>query len=298
VYFYNYKKWQLYASARNLSILPGSKDDIGEFLIGLVESQSLSSIRLVTAGINFFHRLYGFEPPCGMVLDGLVNDYVAKHSSKNPRIREPFLLVHLEKILDVFSFETCSLYFLRSLGIIIIGFFGFLRFSDFSNLTLDDVLFCKDKVVILLKRSKTDRLKIGQQVIFDRESFPAHFLEVYFHRFGFQAYKAKSEFFVFMSMRLNKLNQCLIFRDEKMSFNSCTRVLKHVYEKAGIQDKGLSSHSLRIGGATEASRLGVPDFKIGRNGRWVSDSSRRLYQRDPGTGKDSVSMVLTSNLSK
>ena len=288
----------IYASDHNLPILPGCKDDIGEFLISLVESQSLSSIRLVTAGINFFHRLFGFDPPCGVVLDGLVNDFVAKHSSKNKRAREPFLLAHLEKILNVFSFETCSLYFLRSLGIVVIGFFGFLRFSDFSNLTLDDVLFCKDKVVLLLRRSKTDRKKVGQQVIFDGDSFPAHFLKVYFQRFGFQAYKAKEEFFVFMSMRLNKLGQCLIFRDAKMSFNSCTRVLKLLYEKAGIDGKDLSSHSLRIGGATEASRLGVPDFKIGRNGRWASDSSRRLYQRDPGVGRESISMVLSSSLGR
>ena len=54
-------------------------------------------------------------------------------------------------------------------------------------------------------------------MIFDGDSFPAHFLKVYFQRFGFQAYKAKDEFFVFMSMRLNKLGQCLIFRDSKMS---------------------------------------------------------------------------------
>ena len=57
----------------------------------------------MTAGINFFHRQFGCDPPCGVVLDGLVNDYVAKHSSKNQRAREPFLLVPLEKILDVFS---------------------------------------------------------------------------------------------------------------------------------------------------------------------------------------------------
>ena len=80
-------------------------------------------------------------------------------------------------------------------------------------------------------------------------------------------------------------------------FNSCTRVLKLLYEKAGIDGKDLSSHSLRIGGATEASRLGVPDFKFGRNGRWASDSSWRLYERDPGVGRDSISIVLSSSLS-
>ena len=83
-------------------------------------------MRMVTAGINFFHRLFGFDPPSGVVLEGLVNDFVSKHSSKNKRAREPFLLVHLEKILDVFSFETCSLYFLRSLGIVVIGLSDFL----------------------------------------------------------------------------------------------------------------------------------------------------------------------------
>ena len=71
---------------------------------------------------------------------------------------------------------------------------------------------------------------------------------MYFRRFGFQAYKAKDKFFVFMSMRLNKLGPCWIFRDAKMAFNSCTRSLRQLFEKARIQGKGLSSHSLRMGG--------------------------------------------------
>ena len=58
----------------------------------------------------------------------------------------------------------------------------------------------------------------------------------------------------------------------------------------------LKIHSLRIGGATEASRLGVPDFRIGSNGRWQSYSARILYQQDGGVGKDSVSMALSNSL--
>ena len=121
--------------------------------------------------------------------------------------------------------------------------------------------------MLLLRRSKTDRKNVGQ-VTFDWDSFPAHFLKVYFQRFGFQAYKAKDEFFVFMSMRLNKLGQCLMFRDPKMSFNSCTRVLKSLYKKAGINGKDLSSHSLRIRGLLRLAGWGSRRETL-RKGPWV-----------------------------
>ena len=292
----NYKKWKEYAVLNGFIPIPGMQDEIGEYLISLVTSVSLPVIRQIIASINYFHKLFGFEGPCGRLLDGLVNDYILKFCSKPKVQREPILINHLERIFNLFCFKNCSLYFLRSLGILVLGFFGFLRFSDFCNLRLSDVLFKKDKIVIFIRKSKTDRFREGQSVSFDNGSFPAKFVSLYFKRFCFSDYVDSDDYFVFMSMK-RKQGECLIYRDYPVSYSSCSRIVRQLFEKAGIPSKLIKVHSLRIGGATESSRLGVPDFLVGANGRWKSDSSRRLYQRDPGVGNHSVSMVLSRGLS-
>ena len=286
VYFSNFKKWREYAFLKGESCIPANEDKLAEFLIEKVNEFSLPSIRQITASVNFFHRLFGFNPPAGKFLDGLVNEYVLKFSKKPERKREPILVSHLEAVLNHFCLNRCSLYWLRSLGILITAFFGFLRYSDFCSLKFEDIAFKEEGVEIAIRKSKTDRFGLGQKNFFDQGSFPAKFLHVYFKRFDFKSYAGKISQYVFMSMKRNSCGNCMIFRNEKMSYSSCSRVVKQLFSEVGIPGKFIKLHSLRIGGATEASRLGVPDFKIGLNGRWKSDSSRRLYQRDPGLGRD------------
>ena len=291
-YFCQYKKWKNYADSEGIVPLPTSSELVGEFLILSVERNSLQVIKQVMAGINYFHRLFGFEVPCGEFHGGLVNDYINKHTKKPCRNIEPILISHIEKVFNCFDFEKCSLYFLRSLGILIIGFFGFLRFGEMRNLLTSDICFEQDCVKICIRNSKTDKLRKGQYVRFDNGSFPAKFLVMYFRRFQFVVGNDEKNV-LFMSMKKDSKGRALIHLKEKMSYNSFSRVLKQLFDMAGIPSKYFRLHSLRIGGASEASRLGVPDFKVGVNGRWQSDRSRILYQRDPAIGPDSVSRVLS-----
>ena len=193
--------------------------------------------------------------------------------------------------MNNFDFAKCSLYFLRSLGILIIGFFGFLRYGEMAQLRVTDITFDTDCVKIHIKKAKTDKRRKGQFVRFDNGSFPAKFLRMYYKRFGFDFNDCNK--YVFMSMKKDKVGRALVFLEQKMSYNSFSRVLSQLFEMCGVPNKFIRLHSLRIGGASEASRLGVPDFKVGLNGRWQSDRSRILYQRDPAVGPDSVSMVLS-----
>ena len=137
MYFSNFKKWRDYASHVKECCIPANEGKLAEFLIDNVEDFSMPMIRQITAAVNFFHRLYGFHPPVGKYLDGLVNEYVLKFSRKPERKREPILISHLESILNQFCINRCSLYWLRSLGVLITAFFGFLRYSDFCSLKIE-----------------------------------------------------------------------------------------------------------------------------------------------------------------
>ena len=187
-YLCHFRKWRLYAVENGFQILPANEECVSRFFIENIKDYSYQTIKQISASISFFHRMFGYASPSIESMDGLVKEYVMKFSHKPRRIRDPILICHLEKIFNAFNFETCSLYYLRSLGILVLAFFGFLRFSDFNKLCISDVEICPDRVILNLHRSKTDRLRVGQHVVFDINSFPAKFVQLLFRRFRFNDY--------------------------------------------------------------------------------------------------------------
>ncbi len=64
-------------------------------------------------------------------------------------------------------------------------------------------------------------------------------------------------------------------------------------EKSGVDTTKIGTHSLRIGGYTEASRSGIPDYVLDYYGRWALNStSRARYQRVLESDAIKVSYVL------
>lgn len=55
-------------------------------------------------------------------------------------------------------------------------------------------------------------------------------------------------------------------------------VLKKCLEKMGLNNLRFSSHSFRIGAASEGARLGLPELDIKEMGRWKSQCFK-LYVR-------------------
>ena len=284
-YFCHFGKWKHFALGNGFKVFPADKEIFSLFLVENV-SLAYGSLKICVAAVSFFHKVFNF--PCPVGSNSMINGYVEKFSRKPKVVRNPLLVEHMEAVFNYFDFDKCSLYHLRTIGFMVLGFFGFLRFSDFVNLRVCDIVFDQAKLVIKIPKSKTG---FGQQVVFDLSSFPASFMEIFFRRFRFFEYS--SDFYLFMTMRKYGKDKLMLYRDTKCSYNVASTALKTVLGLVGVSDPTLKLHSLRIGGATEASRLGVPDFKISRNGRWKSDSSRSLYQRDPGIGVDSISMVLS-----
>ena len=290
-YFCYYKKWRNYAEVKGLAALPADEIEFSMFLLEILDLYSWQVIKQIVAAVNFFHRAFGFSTPGNS--NPLVQEYVFKQSKKPVLRREPVLVSHLTKIFSCLNFEKCSLFYLRNVAIMIVGFFGFLRFSELQKLRFCDLNFMNDRIEIKIRRSKTDKGRVGQKVCFDFESFPGVFLHVYIRRFAFQSRKFDN--FVFMSMRKgNEKSNMIVNHSIQMSYKAFRRALDSLFVLAGIPNGNIMMHSLRIGGASAASELGVPDFKIDANGRWVPDRARKLYQRPEVTGEKSISMMLSA----
>ena len=107
-----------------------------------------------------------------------------------------------------------------------------------------------------------------------------------FVKYGWQ----RQDLFFFPSFSRNEAN-----RSKKISYKDCRACILNLCKQNGIDSKQLGTHSLRIGGCSEASRKGVPDYLLDLHGRWAFGSTARAgYQRLTPDEKYLISHKLSS----
>ena len=84
-----------------------------------------------------------------------------------------------------------------------------------------------------------------------------------------------------------------LWRGRPLTSATVSQLLKFVVEAAGGSAVGLSSHSLRIGGATAALAAGVPPEAIRLMGRWDSDVYE-IYCRQSRQAAMRIGMIVAS----
>ncbi|KAM9296619.1 uncharacterized protein PAF06_017531 [Gastrophryne carolinensis] len=137
-----------------------------------------------------------------------------------------------------------------------LAFFGALRVGELvspskrvpGGLGFDDTVTSDEGVVIRIRRSKTDQRGRGVSMFLGRlrqcDSCPVATIEEFLGRFQFLA------------------------------------VFRKCLGEMGLASSEYGTHSFRIGAATEAARLGLPDDIIKKLGRWESALFRWYIQPD------------------
>ena len=154
-----------------------------------------------------------------------------------------------------------------------LGFFGFLRWDDLSNLTVDNLQFADTHLAIFLAQRKNDQFREGSWVFIARsDSSPCpvavveKFLKVGRH-------DRKSQLF----RRILHTKKRMELRKEPMSYSRANELIKQELLKEGLEPSLYGIHSLRAGGASAAAALGIPDRLFQRQGGWRSEKSRNNY---------------------
>ena len=138
----------------------------------------------------------------------------------------------------------------RDAAIIAVGFAGALRRSEICNLNVEDVEFldlsddCEDRMILTIRRSKTDQQGKGQRVpILDGSTIrPIHRLRQWLGNSGI----ATGPLFQTMK-RGGRL------RGKPMHHSDIPRIVKHYAELVGLNPKDIAGHSLRAGFVTSAA---------------------------------------------
>ena len=150
------------------------------------------------------------------------------------------------------------------------GFLGAFRRSELVSIRIEHIRWDRMGIEVLIPTSKTDPLNTGQHCVipYGNEQLCAiHALKTWIE-------KARIED-GFIFRRLYRDNQV---SDTPMTGDAVNEILKKHALAAGIENAtDFSSHSMRRGLATTASRDGVSLSAIMRQGRWKQVSTVMEY---------------------
>ena len=159
---------------------------------------------------------------------------------------------------------------LRNQALILVGFFGALRGSELVAIRCEDITWQEDGIRIQIPVSKTDPHHEGQSVAIPYGKgllCAVRALKAWLQESGIESG------FVFRGIAKNDS-----LKQEALRANSLNPLLKQLAQEAGIIEANqISSHSLRRGLATEASRKGASMKSIMTQGRWCDTRTVLSY---------------------
>ncbi|XP_078344470.1 uncharacterized protein LOC144630064 [Oculina patagonica] len=264
-------------------ILPASEGTLIYFASYLARTVRHSTVKLYLAAVRNLHIRSGFSDPVlerpllKKVLRGIL-----RYQGSPRTLRQPVTPRVLLSIRPVLQSRLSLRDFSMVWAAFTLAFFAFLRCSEFTyqgvrrfnsrfDLTTDCITFspslaCPQRIVVLLKSSKTDVYRQGQSLSIARCSSllcPVSAMQQYF----LLAQPRPGPLFYFQSGSL-------------LTRSSVTKLLRDSARSAGLSYRSLKGHSFRIGAASTAAAAGLPDWLIKVLGRWSSDCYQ-LYIRTP-----------------
>ena len=263
-----------------ISALPASIDTLTayvEFL--LLEFHSPQAVRNYLTGALTLHIITGFSVSAfhsSLFRDTLkAVDATVRHF---PVQKAPCFVQELKKLVQVAEVFGKVAIVMRPL--LILTFFTFLRLSSIlpsmqggfdctRHLCWSDVLILSDKMVILVKWTKTTQAAAQHftlDLAINQDSLicPVQALSLLL-RVHPKAYRNQP---LFLLPRTGVMG----FQDIPLSQGVARLWLSRFCEVAGLPKHRFSFHSLRRGGSSTAFQLGVPISDIQRHGSWRSDA--------------------------
>ena len=282
-----FNHWKKFANSNNIKCFPVNDTEFSICILEMTKNGiAWPTINSTLNSINFFHQMFFLEP---LKTDKFVMDYCKRFARKVDRRKRPLLKHEFSKIVRTGNNPNLSLEGLRDLCIIIFGFFGFLRYDDLSQLRLADVDIFGPHVTVTVPEGKADQSYKSQKVEMNLDHRCADIVRRYvkYSKFSLLGWH-RCDIYFFMKFSDNRP-----LVNSKLPYKDCRKCVLNLCNKNGIDSRELGTHSLRIGGCSEASRSGVPDYLLDLHGRWAFGSTARAgYQRLTPAEKDLVSSKL------
>lgn len=275
----NYSAW---CAQHGFTAMPAAPEVIGAYLAAAGEGYALPTLRRRVAAIARACRIVGHpldtkHPAIRETLRGIGR----KHGV--PTRRSAALTTNEVRKLAAACGSTLA--GTRDRALVLIGFAGALRRSELVGLSVADVTWAPDGVVILIPRSKTDAQGEGARIAISRgnspETCPVAALEAWLTGSG-----------IIDGPIFRKVNRGGVVEAARLTPGAVRTILLKRASAAGVKgtwDEPVSPHGLRAGFVTTAYRNGVSDEEIMGHTRHRSVAVMRSYVRCSKTGTASPS---------
>lgn len=250
-------------------VLPTTSEFIVLYLQAFAPHLNPRTLMRRLTALKNWHLYQGFSDPTTSpwvrkTLKGILN----VHGKSKNRASALNLEQLTQMVIWLKAQNTLSMY--RNNALLQLGFFGVFRASELVSLQFENISFVPEGIDVLIPRSKTDPIGSGQScaIPYGQGALcPVTALKIW-------SEKAEiTEGALFRGINpYGKLNA------QPLSPQSVSLILKKVATACQIpQANTFSSHSLRRGFATTASRKGAPFISIMRHGRWRNESTVLAY---------------------
>ena len=278
LYFEKFSHW---CSLHNLTPLPASPSIVSIYLSSLVQQRvSTSVLDSAFYSINRYHEISSLKNPCDNRLVKLAYEGGKRLLCRPVNKKNPITIDILEKMIDRFGNDSQNILNLRLCVLCLLGFSGFFRYSELSNIKLKDLCFEETHVVVQIGKSKTDIYRQGASVIIARTGnklCPVYWLKRYIEAAKFTA---GSDQHLFTSVQFCRSSGLYKVSGQCLSYTRAREILLDALEVLGYDKSKYSLHSLRSGGVSAAASNNVSDRLLRAHGRWATDKSKDGYIED------------------
>ena len=257
IYFKKFKDW---CSKYGLSFLPASVCTIAIYLNFLIQSEvSVSVLNAAFYAKKWEHDLNLVEGVMDdnflkMILEGgtrLLSKPLVKKEPITPKI--------LQQIVDKYG-NTNRLPDLRICAIMLLGYAGFLRYSEISNIKASNISFFDSHAEITIEKSKTDVYRQGNVVVLaflDSNLCPVSMLKKYLKAANILT-GTNQYIFRSLSFRKSSNEHVLCNLNKPLSYTRAREILLDALSEIGLEKTLFGLHSLRSGAASAAAQTKYP----------------------------------------
>ena len=269
-----YQRWSTWAQDHHITPIPAPPVGIACYLLFLATTaQSSSPISSALHAIDWAHRKAGLESPSMHHITRQTADRLIRLLSRPAWKMRPLTQEQLQLLVQRFGQPGCSLVHLQMVCLVLIGFHGFLRWSDMSQLQPADVHFSDGYVSLFLEGRKNDQFREGHIIPIaetGRDTCAVKWLRRFMAEGGHN-----TDAHLFGKVTVGKSASYI---RGQMTYSCARERLKEMLTEVGLDASMFCLHSLRSGGATAALRSpGMPVRLVQRHGGWKRIESMEGY---------------------
>lgn len=282
----DWKNFSAWCVNHNVNSLPAAAPDVANYLSDIAERVCANTVARHLTAISIYHKMHGYSIQ-NPAQEGVVKTLIYSIKRQNGT-RQQGKMPITPQMLQAFDFSA-DIIGKRDKALLLVGFAGALRRSELVNLTVNDLQFCGEGVVITIQHSKTDQYGEGQKIAIpyapDKNKCPVTALTNWL-----TAAKIKSGYVFRAFWRGSQA-----IKGGKMTDRTVALIVKKYAESAGMNPEQYSGHSLRRGFATAAARAEVDTFGIMRQTRHKSILMVNKYISEGNAFKQNALNKIWSN---